>query len=247
MKNKAILILFLVLLFKGSLFSQGDIPKLEYYATDLSGTLSSEEIANLNRALKGFDDQTSTQIVFLMVGSLEDYPIEMFANETAEKNKIGSKENNGVLFLIAKNDRKMRIEVGYGLEGTLPDALSGSIIRNEVAPYFRRNDYYSGIAAGLNAIMSATKGEYTRTEKVKEDKGGKGFPIGFIILLLIFFLFGRGGKGRGGNLGTAILLGSMLGGSGRSHGGGGGFGGSGFGGFSGGGGSFGGGGASGSW
>jgi uncharacterized protein len=230
--------------------AQSDYPVLEKYATDLTNTLSGSEIGDLNSTLKSFDDSTSNQIVFLMIPSLNGGSLEDFTVQTALKNKIGSKKNNnGVLFFVAKDDRKMRIEVGYGLEGPLPDALASSILRNEVKPFFKQDDYYGGITAGLNAIIAATKGEYKADKKDKNGKG-KSFPFFFIAMLIfiIFSIFRRGGgKGGGGGLLPWIILGS-LGSSGRGSGGWGSGGGSGgFGGFSGGGGSFGGGGSSGSW
>lgn len=245
--KKTILFLFLPVLF---LYAQVEIPILKNYANDFTGTLTNSELYNLNFALKTFDDSTSNQIIFLMIPTLNGGALESFTYETAAKNQVGSKKNNnGVLFFVAKDDHKMRIEVGYGLEGTLPDALANSILRNEVRPYFKQGDYSAGIAAGLNAIMSATRGEYKGEGK---DKGERehGFPFIFIIMLIIFVMsfFKRGGRGGGGLL-PWIILGSM-GSSNRRNdwGSGGGFGGSGgFGGFSGGGGSFGGGGSSGSW
>jgi len=178
-----------------------------------------------------------------MINSLEGYPIEYYANEVAEKNKIGTKKHdNGVLFVVAKKDKKMRIEVGYGLEGALPDALASSILRNEVRPYFRRGDYYSGIAAGLTAIMKATVGEYKNNQKKNDEE--EGLPIGTIVFIIIMILSLFGGRGSG--LGLLWLGAGMLGGGG-SRGGGFGDSGGGFGGFSGGGGGFGGGGASGGW
>ncbi len=238
---------FAIILFVGNLTAQVEIPTLKNYATDLTNSLSSGELNQLNSGLKSFEDKTSNQIIFLMISSLEGYSLEMYSYETADKNKIGTKENdNGALFLVVKDDRKFRIEVGYGLEGALPDALAGSILRNEVKPYFKRGNYFGGIKAGLDAIMAATQGEYTAKPKTKEDDGDKGF--GFIIYIIIFILMAIFGKGRRGGFLSAMLLGSMLGG-GRSSGGGG-LGGGGFGGgggFSGGGGGFGGGGASGGW
>lgn len=221
-----------------------EFPKLNKYATDFTNTFSSEQINHLDSGLRLFDDSTSNQVVFLMINSLDGFPIDMYTYETAEKNKIGTKENsNGVLFFVAKNDRKVRIEVGYGLEGALPDALANSIIRNDVAPYFRKNLYYEGTLSGLNGILAATRGEYKGNPKGNEKTK---FPVGIIIFIIfiIFSLFGK--KGRGGRGGGLLLLaGALSGFGGRSSGGG--FGGGGFGGFSGGGGSFGGGGASGSW
>lgn len=245
---KKLLIIFFI--FSLVLSAQQEFPILKNYANDFTSTLNQSELYQLNSALKTFDDSTSNQIVFLMINSLNGYSLESYTYETATKNQIGSKKNNnGILFFVAKDDRKMRIEVGYGLEGALPDALSNSILRNEVRPYFKHGDYYSGIAAGLNAIMQATRGEYKGDPK--SSTKGKGFPFIFIIIVIIILsTIIRGGKGGGGGLLPWIILSSMGGGrSSGSWGGGGGFGGGsgGFGGFSGGGGSFGGGGSSGSW
>jgi len=240
---------FFVLIFFSWLMvlnAQPEYYHLRNYANDFTNTLTSSEVQQLNSMLKLFDDSTSTQVVFLMINTLDGYPIEMYSQELAEKNGIGTKKNNnGVLLLIALNDKKIRIEVGYGLEGALTDALSSSIIRNEIAPFFRNDDFYSGIHAGLKAILMSVQGEYK--EKKERNSERKGFPVWLIILFII--LFSIFGKGRGGGLGSILLWGAMT--SGRRTGGfsnyGGGFGGGGFGGFSGGGGSFGGGGSSGSW
>lgn len=223
------------------LVAQPKVPKFSSYAVDYTKTLSNDQINYLDKGLKTFDDSTSNQIVFFMNKSLDGYPIEMYTHEVAEQNGIGTKENdNGVLFYVAKDDRKMRIEVGYGLEGALPDALASSIIRNDVAPYFRKNMYYEGVVSGLNGIMKATRGEYVGRGN-SNDQGD--FPVGliFFIIFIVFMILSRKG-GRGGP-GGFIYYGGGLGGSSRS----GGFSSGGFGGFSGGGGSFGGGGASGSW
>lgn len=229
--------------------AQIEIPVLKNYANDFTNTLSNSELYTFNTALKKFDDSTSNQIVFLMISALNGASLEDFTFQTATKNQIGSKKNNnGILFFVAKDDRKMRIEVGYGLEGILPDALTSSIIRNEVRPYFKQGDYYSGIAAGINAILLATRGEY-QGDGGKKGKGtGTGIPFIFLIIFFIILatIFRKGGRGGGGGILPWIILGSM-GNSRRSGGWGSGGGGGGFGGFSGGGGSFGGGGASGSW
>jgi len=230
--------------------AQVEIPVLKNYANDFTNTLTSSELYTFNTALKKFDDSTSNQIVFLMISALNGASLEDFTYQTATKNLIGSKKNNnGVLFFVAKDDRKMRIEVGYGLEGVLPDALSSSILRNEVRPYFKQGDYYSGIAAGINAIVLVTRGEY-QGDGGKKGKG-TGIPFIFVVILFIIIstIFRKGGRGGGGGILPWIILSSM--GNSRRGGGWGsgsfGGGGGGFGGFSGGGGSFGGGGASGSW
>ncbi len=238
MKIKSVII---YLLFVVPVWAQPEIPVLKNYANDFTNTLTQSQLAGIDNALRTFDDSTSTQIVFLMINTLNGYPIEMYANETAEKNKIGTKENsNGVLFLVVKKDRKMRIEVGYGLEGALPDALASSILRNEVRPYFRRNDYYHGVVAGLNAIILATKGEY-RVKKERRNPNSMS-PIFWFILITFLIMLLRSRRGGRGGPGGIIFYGGGFGSSGGFSSGGG-FGG----GFSGGGGSFGGGGASGSW
>lgn len=243
--------ILLFLLFISGAYSQPEVPQLKFWANDLTGTFSQSQLNSFNVRLKNFQDTTSNQVVFLMIGTLNNYPLEYYTMDVAEKNKIGTKEHdNGVLFLVVKNDHKMRIEVGYGLEGALPDALASSIIRNEVAPYFKSEQYYNGVAAGINAIISAIKGEYIARKADHSEKNKS--PIATIILIIFFiiFFFIRGGRG---GLGRFIFYGGMGGfGSGMRGGRSGGFGGfggggGGFGGFSGGGGSFGGGGASGGW
>jgi uncharacterized membrane protein YgcG len=112
--------------------------------------------------------------------------------------------------LIALDDRKVRIEVGYGLEGALPDALASSIIRNEIAPFFRQGKYYQGILAGLSAINAATQGEYVNDDRNRRrqdnEDDGVGFPFIYIIIFILIALFSRG---RGGGLGTLLLLGAL--------------------------------------
>ncbi len=226
---------------------ESSIAKLTQRVTDVTGTLSQAEIRTLENHLAIFEDSTSTQIVVVLLGSVAGESIEDVSMRVAEQNKIGSKgRDNGVLLLIARDDRLIRIEVGYGLEGTLPDALASSIIRNEITPYFRTGNYYGGIVAGVNAIMSATRNEYTADQKGKRKENG-GFPLLLVLLILFFVLNGLRRRRSGGFLGgmgpiVTSGLGGMMGSKGGSWGGG--FGG---GGFSGGGGSFGGGGASGRW
>jgi len=225
-------------------FSQPEIPKLKMWATDLTNTLSQSELGELNSRLKTYQDTSSNQVLVLMIPSLEGYPIEMLAEETATKNKIGTEKfDNGILLLIAKNDRKLRIEVGYGLEGAVTDAISSSIIRNVITPRFKTDDYYLGISDGINAIIASVGGEY-KAENADDDSGFPSFI--FIIIFIVIWLFvSKGGPFIPGGIyrtGTNSRgWSSSSSGWGRSSGW------SGGGGFSGGGGSFGGGGASGSW
>ncbi len=223
--------------------------KLTQRVTDLTQTLTQAEINALDEKLKLFEDTTSTQIVVVMVPTVGETPVEEAALRVAEENAIGRKgKDNGALLFIAKNDRRMRIEVGYGLEGTLPDALAGQIIRKEITPWFRQSNFYAGIDAGITAMMGATQHEY-KAEPSPSGTGQNLFP--FLILLFIFVfimimrrrsrsfwgggppIFFPGGMPRSGGWQS-----SGWGSSGGSWGGGG---------FSGGGGSFGGGGASGGW
>ncbi len=243
---KKLLFIFLIsFAFAFSIKAQGELPTLKYLATDLTNTLSAEDILNLNRILSSFQDSTSNQLVFLMISTLNDYPIEEYANQVAQKNKIGTKKNdNGIFFLVVKNDRKIRIEVGYGLEGALPDATTNSIIRNEILPLFKEDNYSAGVLAGVGAIIKATVGEYKNDSPNKKNGKSIGSIIIFFLIILFSFLF-RGRKSRGVYLGGGF--GGGFGGSSGFGGFGGGSSGGGFGGFSGGGGSFGGGGASGSW
>lgn len=224
------------------LFAQPAPPELKMWATDLTNTLNSDELMVLNSRLKNYEDTTSNQLVTLMIPILDGSPIEDYSHEVATKNKIGTeKHENGILLLVVKNERKLRIEVGYGLEGALPDALASSIIRNVIVPKFKNNEYYAGINDGINAIIATIAGEYKADPDADSGDGGGSiiFTI-FVIIFIIIMLFGKSTGGKSGG----FYYGGGIGGS-RS----GGFSSGGFssGGFSGGGGSFGGGGASGSW
>jgi uncharacterized protein len=234
----------LFLIFISSAFSQPEIPKLKMWATDLTNTLSQSELSELNNRLKSFEDTTSNQVLVLMMPSLEGRPIEEFALEIGRLNKIGTEKlKNGVLLLIAKDDRELDIEVGYGLEGAVPDAIASSIIRNVITPRFKSDDYYLGISDGVNAIIAAIGGEY-KAENANDDSGFPSFI--FIIIFIVIWLFvSKGGPFIPGGIYRTET--HSRGWSSGSSGWGGRSGWSGGGGFSGGGGSFGGGGASGSW
>ncbi len=220
--------------------------------SDFTGTLSTDQAQALENKLVAFDDSTSSQIAVVIIGSTKDRDIADFAVALGRAWGIGNKKtNNGVLLLVAKEDRKMFIATGYGLEGALPDAISKRIIENEIKPNFRDNDFYRGLDQGTDAIMQAIKGEYTAPEGYHEEDGEGGFPL-ILIFIIIFILFNIIRKGGGGG-GYYHRSGRHRGpggiwffpsGGGSSFGGGSSSGG-GFGGF--GGGSFGGGGSGGSW
>ncbi len=193
--------------------------------------------------------QTSNQVAVATVETLEGRPIEDAAIEILRETALGQADrNNGVLLLVAVAERRMRIEVGYGLEGALPDATAGRIIAHEIAPRFKAGDMPGGIEAGVDAIIAAIAGEYVaRPEDSEEEPAWIPFAMVILSAIIVVFIIRRRRARR------AAMGGVLLGGWGaHRHGGGfggGGIGGGGFGGggFAGGGGSGGGGGASGGW
>ncbi len=220
--------------------------------TDAAGILSPEQKQALENKLVAFDDSSSNQIAVVIIPSLEGYPKEEYANKLFREWGIGDKKNNnGILLLIAVEDRQIRIEVGYGLEGVIPDITALNIIDNAIKPAFKAGNYYEGIDKATDDIAKAAVGEY-KIKKAKKSKG-KGSGGLFVLILIIIFVILRSGRGGGSNIGgggfsdvaTGMLLGSLLNGGSRHGGGGWGDSGGGFGGF--GGGSSGGGGAGGSW
>jgi uncharacterized protein len=251
----ALLLCCCFLLLPGSIRAQqGEppVPEIHQRVTDLSGTLSGDDLPRLESSLADFERETSNEIAVVMIASLNGGSIEDYSLSVAEKNKFGKKgRDNGVLLVIAKDDHKLRIEVGYGLEGVLTDATCDQIIRRVIAPKFKQNDFAGGIEAGVNAIMAVTKGEF----KGEPEPARRTGSYTRILFLLIFLFFGfisrlmsirrRVYVGRNGYRSAWPWFGGL--GGGGFGGGWGGGGGSGGGGFSGGGGSFGGGGSSGSW
>jgi len=176
MKRRFLLLFFLSIL-THTAFSQREIPELwGVRVHDEASVLSQETIQQLEAQLKLHEDSTSNQIAILIIPSLDGESIEDYALRVAEKWKLGQKEkDNGVLLLIAIDDRKMRIEVGYGLEGVLPDAICSQIIRNEMAPNFRRGDYNAGVLAAVNAIVQTIAGEYVVSDS--DTGGGESAPM----------------------------------------------------------------------
>jgi uncharacterized protein len=247
MKNLRWAILALVIaVCTSSLMAEIKLPELKQRVNDFTNTLGFQEWQEIDRLLKSYEDTTSTQIVVLMINSLDGESIEEYANKTFALNKIGqAKKNNGALLLIAKQDHKVRIEVGYGLEGALTDAVCSQIIRQEILPHFRADNYFGGIVTGVDAIIRTTRGEYqadTRGKKAPAVSMGLVFLIimfGFVLLPMLASrrrsVIGSGGHRYYSGWGYG---GGSFGGFGGGGGGGG---------FSGGGGMSGGGGASGSW
>ena len=228
---------------------------------DYAGALSPADRDRLEQALTSREATSRNQVVVAIFRSLEGESLEDYSIRLAQAWRIGQKGlDNGVIFLIFLDDRKTRIEVGYGLEGSLTDAVTSSILRDVVAPRFRSGQLADGIAAGLDAIDRAIAGTYVRPPDA--GKGRRAGDLGwrellavvFVLLLLVALvqnrmqqaaLRRRGWTGGSSGWGGPFIGGGLGGGLGGGWGGGGGD--SGGGGFSGGGGSFGGGGSSGSW
>ena len=208
-------------------------PDLSGRVVDQVGLLSAPARARIEDLLAQHERATTEQVVVVIENSLQGYPIEDYGVALARHWGIGqAKKDNGVILIIAPKEHKARIEVGYGLEGTLTDVLSHEIIQNQIRPAFKKGQYETGVIRGVDAILAVLGGSYqpveTKQERHAESGGGNVLLLLLFIVIIIFSrLFGHGGYWGGG-----------FGGGGFSGGGGG---------FSGGGGSFGGGGASGDW
>lgn len=267
--------LLLCALWAGGVQAIVPVPPLQTRVTDLTNTLSAEQQGVLEARLARFEREKGSQIAVLLLPTTQPETIEQYSIKVVEQWRLGrTKVDDGVLLLLAKDDRALRIEVGYGLEGAIPDVIAKRIIEDIIIPYLRRGDYYGGISAGIDGLMAAITNEPL---PLPAAVAGSNQRLDHFLPLLLFLaiaggallrlLFGSvtGGLLNGGLVGFFVwLLGAGLAfallaafmafiiglGGGRGFGGGfgsirlGGFGG---GGFSGGGGGFGGGGASGRW
>ena len=259
--------LFIALILSINLIAQDNLPERpNRLVNDYADILSAQQENMLERKLVAFSDTNSTQIAILSVEDLDGYDIVDYAQRVAQKWGIGQKKyDNGAIIVVKPKTGESRgqvnIDVGYGLEPLVPDITAKRIVENEMIPRFKQNDYFGGLNAATDIIMSLAAGQFTAEQyKQQTERGGGlvGFFVPVIILIIVISMINRGrsrhatySRRGGSGLWTALLLGSMLGGSHRgswgsfSSGSGGFGGGGGFGGF--GGGSFGGGGASGSW
>jgi uncharacterized protein len=226
-------------------------PALERRVTDLARVLAEPERAGLEARLEAYERQTGHQFAVLVLPSLEGEILEDFSHRTAERWRLGDRErDDGLLVLLAIGERKVRIEVGDGLEGAITDALAKRVIAERMAPRLRAGDYAGGLTAGLEALMSAAQGEAVGAapgDGAGAPAPGRGawvVPVLFLVVLLLLSRARRGGRRRGGGIFFLPPFGGGFSVGGRHDGwwsGGGG------GGFGGGGGGFGGGGASGDW
>lgn len=262
---KKILLSLLVLLCFSSLQAQTFPEKSASLVTDYTNTLSPQEKDALERKLVAFNDSSSTQIAIVLLASLDGYPVDEYARRLAQAWGIGEKKkNNGALILASMKEHKMTIQVGYGLEGAIPDALAKRIIEQIIKPRFKEGAWFDGLDKAIDTMIGLARGEYKADAVGKEE--APHIPIGLILIIggvLLILLFSKFNSVRNyanmNNLSFwaawALLSAasnrhsggwnSFSSGGGIFGGGGGSGGGGGFGGF--GGGSFGGGGASGSW
>ncbi|MDN3674575.1 TPM domain-containing protein [Flavobacterium branchiarum] len=260
--NTSIFLKLIVCLFFTQIgFAQFTIPEKPKFQTsvyDYAKVLSPTEKAQLEEKLIRYSDSTSTQIVVITIESLKGEDVSQLATKWAHTWGLGqAKEDNGVIVLVAKAERKIAINPGYGLEDRLTAGIGGEIIRNIIIPEFKGGSYYKGLDKGADALFDVFKGKYKGSRKQASE--GQDFPFFIFIIIIAFIIFlmsrnkgGGGNSGNNGGGGPSLLDVIILSNLGRSGGGGfGGFGGgsSGGGGFGGGfgGGGFSGGGSSGSW
>ncbi|MDC7232941.1 MAG: TPM domain-containing protein [Spirochaetales bacterium] len=255
--------LLLLLVFLPSMLSALDVPPLQGRVNDRASVFTSAQKQELENYLAALEQESSVQMAVLTIPSLKGDDLESFSIRVADEWKLGQEgEDNGVLLLLALEDRKVRLEVGYGLEGSLTDAKSGYIVRDIMIPYFSDGDFAPGIMAASQAVAGVVTGgqdispeALQRSQRSSQQSSRRSVPVNLLVILFILFFnsFGRMGRRRRGGLFQLLFLNSLLNSSSRrsSWGGGSGFGGGGGfgsgGGFGGGGGGFGGGGASGSW
>ncbi len=229
------------------------VPQLKGYVNDYAGLLSPSEEQQISQLFSNINQKTSDQGALLIIPALNGESIESFSMKVAEKWKLGTAgKDNGFLILLAMKEKKVRIEVGYGLEELMTDAKSGYIIREIIIPEFKKGNFANGLYNGVAAVGTVLGVSTGFTEEVtspvsKKNNTSSVIPFNFIVFIFFILMssLARRGRRRGGFL-HALFLGSMLGSASRRNSS---FGGSSFGGggFSGGGGSFGGGGASGGW
>jgi uncharacterized protein len=189
--TKPVFLLFLLLfLMTSARVSARDVPELKSRVNDYAGMLSASTTSQLDFILGELEKTDSTQIVILTIPSLEGESLEEFSLKVAEKWGIGQQgKDNGALLVIARDDRKLRIEVGYGLEGTLTDLVAGQIIRNIITPQFRQGAFNQGVIDGTGAMIAAVQGEYQAEAALTGKSQNNRFDLGGLITTLLFISF----------------------------------------------------------
>jgi uncharacterized protein len=264
--RKAILFAIAILLLAGVAAALDVPPPPSQWYTDQARLLDASSAGMLNAKLRTFEEQSGVQFLIYVFPSLQGEAMEDFTIRCAERWKAGQKKyDNGLILFVFVKERKLRVEVGYGLEPTITDAFASEVIRNYIAPKFKEGDYAGGLNAGADALIAKIRGSEPpvpvekRTAQPQRSSsrrsGGGVDPVFLLVIAAIFFFFilpllrrggRRGGCGGCGGCWPLFIPWGGFGGGGTTFGGGG-FGGGGGGGWSGGGGGFGGGGASGGW
>ena len=184
---RALLLLLLAL----PAWAQVAVPQLAARVTDLTGTLTKEQTASLEQMLQSFEARKGSQVAVLMVPTTAPEAIEQYAIRVAERWKVGRKNvDDGAILVVAKNDRALRIEVGYGLEGALNDATANRIIREVITPRFRDGDFYGGINAGVDRMLRVIDGEPLPAPASPAPQVGGGFGQSLPILLILAMVVG---------------------------------------------------------
>jgi len=189
------------------------VPQLTARVTDLTGTLTADQSSALEAKLAAFEQAKGSQVAVLIVPTTQPEVIDQYSIRVVEQWKLGrGKVDDGVLLLIALNDRKVRIEVGYGLEGALPDATSNRIIQQDIAPAFKRGDYYDGINTGVDRIMRVIEGEPLPEPEFSPPAAGIPGLVHLLPFLFIFALVGGSIFRRlFGRVGGALATGGLIG------------------------------------
>jgi uncharacterized protein len=181
----------LVLLFALAAWAQVAVPPLKARVTDLTGTLTKEQTASLEQMLQSFEARKGSQIAVLMLPSVKPEAIEQYALRVAEQWKIGrGKIDDGAILVVAKNDRELRIEVGYGLEGALNDATANRIVEDIIVPRFREGDFYGGISAGVDRMIRVIDGEPLPEPARPQPQVGGGIGQSLPVLLILAMVVG---------------------------------------------------------
>ncbi|HOY70161.1 MAG TPA: YgcG family protein [Methylotenera sp.] len=206
----------MLLLVSRMAFALVDIPDVTAHVTDLTNTLTTQQQSALESKLAAFEAKKGSQIAVLIVSTTQPEDIAQYSMRVAEKWQLGrEKVDDGVLVLVAKDDRKMRIEVGYGLEGAIPDVYAKRIVSDVMRPRFKQGDYYGGIDASVDTLISITDGEALPAPEVNQSSQMSGdnalalFFVGTLFLTMFFHgILGRffGSAATGGVMGGAAAL-----------------------------------------
>jgi uncharacterized protein len=209
----------LLLLFISAVWAEISVPKLSRRVTDLTGTLTAAQVTGLEDKLAAFETRKGSQIAVLIVPTTQPQDIAEYGIQVADLWRIGRKNvDDGVIFIVAKDDRKLRLEVGYGLEGVIPDAIAKRIIAEIITPYFKAGDFAGGIDAGVDQLMALIDGEELpapqgQSAMQQNAEGGYLFVLvaGLFVGSLLSSIFGRVMGGMIAGLGSAALVSLLFG------------------------------------